>query len=81
MLYVVIVEMLNVRVIIERIATALNVHGGQVGIVESLGRGASPDSHVTLVEFELNQARHITLTVVEGVTDEVHLGREPETGP
>ena len=66
-------------VVIERLTAVLNVHGGQIGMVQA-GLGiTSADDAVALVQLNLHHTLNVALGVVDGVTDEVHLGSEPES--
>lgn len=67
------------RVVVKGFTTSLNVHGGQISVVQSLGAGSSLDGTVTLVELDFNLSDHIALGKVERVADKFHLGREPES--
>ena len=66
------------RVVVKGITAAFNVHGSKVGVVESLGAGASLDNHVTLVELEHDNTFNVTLGKLERVADQFHLWCEPK---
>jgi hypothetical protein len=67
------------RVVVEDITSALNIHRGQIGIVEGLGGLTSMDDAVTLVKFNSNGTFNIPLAELNGVADQFHFWGKPET--
>jgi hypothetical protein len=65
-------------VVVKDITATLNVHAGQIGIVQRLRAAPALDDAVALVELDLHHAFHVALGEFDRIPDEVHLWCEPE---
>ena len=65
-------------VVIEIPTPPLDVHARQIGIVQRVRGGPTPDDDVALVQLQRHAAGDVLLGIVDRIPDQVHLGCEPE---
>mmetsp|Transcript_7694 Transcript_7694/g.9623 ORF Transcript_7694/g.9623 Transcript_7694/m.9623 type:complete len:221 (-) Transcript_7694:6-668(-) len=66
------------RIVIKRLSSTLNIHTRQIRIVQTLLTLPSQHGNVPLIQLHPHVSLHIPLTILDRISYQLHLWREPE---